>query len=158
MKIQCFTVPTHDGSTHQAKMNQFLGTHQILHIDKAFVAAGHQSFWSFCISYGSTDALSGPRKPKIDYREVLSADQFALYSKLRDLRKQISEAANMPAYAVFNNEHLAAMTMWTSVSKTQLASLEGVGEARVEKFGAPFLALLQKELGARGNPGKGSSA
>jgi hypothetical protein len=45
----------------------------------------------------------------VDYKEVLNEADFAVFSRLRDLRKVIAEKEAVPAYAIFTNEQLAAM-------------------------------------------------
>jgi hypothetical protein len=39
---------------------------------------------------------------------VLPPEQFAMFSKLRQLRKDISHRDNVPPYALFTHEHRAA--------------------------------------------------
>jgi hypothetical protein len=45
----------------------------------------------------------------VDYKEVMNEADFAVFSRLRDLRKVIAEKEAVPAYAIFTNEQLAAM-------------------------------------------------
>lgn len=52
---------------------------------------------------------NGQRKNRIDYKETLPPAEFARFSKLRELRKQIAEAEGLLVYAVFTNEQLAAI-------------------------------------------------
>jgi superfamily II DNA helicase RecQ len=75
----------------------------------------------------------------VDYREVLNPEQFEVFSKLRELRKQIAEKESIPVYAVFTNEQLAAMVQTQADSKTKLKAIEGVGDARIDKYGEEFL-------------------
>ena len=92
----------------------------------------------------------------IDYREVLAEQEFAVFAKLRALRKTLAEREGLPAYALFTNDQLAAMVQQRATSTTALAAIEGVGKARVEKFGNAFLDILRAELGpAGGGAGRG---
>lgn len=88
-------------------------------------------------------------KKSIDYREVLSAEDFAVYAKLRDLRKQLAERDGVPPYAVFTNEQLAAIVQGRVDNLTALKAIDGIGDARVEKYGLSVLTLLQ---GLSGKP------
>jgi superfamily II DNA helicase RecQ len=80
---------------------------------------------------------------RIDYRERLSEADFAIYAKLRSLRKSIAERDGLPAYALFTNEQLAAMVQQRVTSLKGLEEIPGVGPARVSKYGAAFLEILR---------------
>ena len=79
---------------------------------------GSDSFWSFSVEYlengqggrpCSGGLLSGVR---VDYREVLKPDEFALFVKLRLLRQEIAKDEAVPVYMVFTNEQLARSSAW----------------------------------------------
>ncbi len=92
MKLQFFTISVH-GSHGADELNQFLSTHRVSSINRQFVADGQNSVWSVCVTYEASDPPHPATKQKvrIDYREILPEDQFALYVKLRALRKELSE-------------------------------------------------------------------
>jgi superfamily II DNA helicase RecQ len=80
----------------------------------------------------------------VDYREILSAADFAVYDKLRKLRKELADKQGLPAYAVFNNEQLAAMVQKADFSLKDLSALSGEGESRVKQYGAVFIQALSE--------------
>ena len=86
------------------------------------------------------------RRDKIDYREVLSEQDFALYAQLRNLRKALAEQEGITAYALFTNEQLAGMVTARVRSESELAKIEGVEKARLEKYGSAFLQVLKTSL------------
>jgi superfamily II DNA helicase RecQ len=98
------------------------------------------------------DGVAGAEKsrsgPKVDYKEVLNEADFALFCTLRDVRKALSEKEAVPAYSIFTNEQLAAMVTQKAVTAASLETIPGVGAARVEKYGAAFLAVLAAKGGA----------
>ena len=75
-------------------------------------------------------------KNKIDYKDVLKPEEFAVFAKLRDLRKQIAQAEAVPVYTIFTNEQLADMVRAKVTTRAGLGKIDGIGEARVEKYGA----------------------
>jgi superfamily II DNA helicase RecQ len=81
-------------------------------------------------------------RSRVDYREVLSAEQFAAFCKLRDARKKISQSEGTPVYTVFTNEQLAQMVQQQVGSKADLERIVGVGDSRVEKYGERILQAL----------------
>ena len=97
---------------------------------------------------GKLNVAGQPRgtkgRPK-DYKEILSADDFAVFAKLRELRKEIAQREAVPVYTVFTNEQLAQMVENRCRSKTDLEKITGVGDARIEKYGQGFLELLQQQ-------------
>lgn len=129
----------------EADLNAFLAAHKILSIDRRFIDQGAESAWCFCIDFLATgragnDGRHGVAiRGKVDYREVLSADEFAVYSRLRDWRKQISQAEAVPVYTVFTNEQLAQAVQRRAASKADLEQIAGVGDARVQKYGDRLL-------------------
>lgn len=144
MKYRFFSVPATTPDEAQEALNQFCAEHRVVSVDKEFVSNAERSFWALCVGYldGQAPLLAGRSKNKVDYREVLNEADFALFVKLRDLRKTMAEQEGVPAYALFTNEQLAAMVQKRVQSKAALAAIEGVGPARVEKYGNAFLELL----------------
>ena len=131
------------------ELNHFLRAHRIVNVDRQFVGDGEKSCWFFCVEYFETglreEANGQFPHAKVDYREVLSAPDFALYSKLRDKRKALAEAEAVPPYTIFTNEQLAEMVTSKADSLAALRKINGIGEARVTKYGAEFLRILNDE-------------
>lgn len=82
------------------------------------------------------------KRPRIDYREILSTDEFARFAKLRDLRRQLAEADGVPVYNVLNNAQLATIARTVPQTKTELGKTEGLGSAKLERYGDALLGLL----------------
>ena len=102
--------------------------------------------------YIETRATAGAdgKANKVDYKEVLSEEDFAVYAKLRDLRKELAERYSVSVYSVFNNKQLAEMVQERITSKTALQKITGVGEARATKYGEPFLKIRMFSCPRRG--------
>ena len=148
MKYRFFMIPTTMPHAAQEELNHFCAEQRVVNVDKQFVSDGERSFWALCVCY--LDGPGGPiaaRKGKIDYRETLNEQDFALFAKLRALRKTLAEQEGVPAYALFTNEQLAAMVQKRVTSKAALGDIEGVGTARVEKYGDAFLSVLLEGAG-----------
>jgi superfamily II DNA helicase RecQ len=87
-------------------------------------------------------------KSRVDYKEVLNEKDFAVYVKLRTLRKTIADKEGLPLYALFSNEQLAAMVQKKITTRTALGAVDGVGKARLEKYAESFLGVLRNEFAA----------
>ncbi len=150
MRVKFFAVPALDPGEAEAELNSFLGSHRVLSIDRELVADGAGSFWAVGVTYSQRPIPgSPPKKGRIDYKEVLSAEDFEVYAVLRELRKQIAEQQGVPPYAVFNNAQLAEMVQKRMRSSEELQQIAGVGPSKVEAHGPRFLERL-RELQAVG--------
>ncbi|MDR2501538.1 MAG: HRDC domain-containing protein [Treponema sp.] len=83
----------------------------------------------------------------MDYRESLNPVVYALFDKLRGLRKNLAEKAGLPVYVVFTNDQLAAMVKRPPKTAKDLLAIAGIGEARVKQYGPAFLDVFAE--GAR---------
>lgn len=161
MQMRIFTLHASDADDQGVDvLNGFLRSHRIVSVERQFVADGANSFWSICVTFVesrltvSASARGDASKKRIDYREVLNDHEFAIFAKLRTLRKSVADQEGVPAYALFTNEQLAEIVRRNVTSKTALGEISGVGEARVEKYGDQFLTALQQvnsELASRNN-------
>lgn len=155
MHYTLFSIPAHAAPGDDTELNRFLSSHKIGSIEKNFVADGQQSYWAFCVGSveGQETRKQSGNRSRIDYKEVLSEREFALYAKLRDLRKKIAEEEAIPAYAVFTNEQMAEMVKQRVTSATALGAIPGIGKARIDKYGPRFLPLLRGQPHAEDNTG-----
>ena len=152
MAFKTFTIPIRDSEASEADLNAFLRSHKVLSVDRIWVDQGSNSFWSFCVDYlesavGSTGSSHRRDRQKIDYRDVLSPEDFAVFAKLRELRKDIAQAEAVPVYTIFTNEQLAQMVQKQARTNAILETIAGIGDARIEKYGARFLDFLKTQWG-----------
>jgi len=147
MKLKFFSIPAYQSGDAGEELNSFCGNHKIASIEKQFVANGEQSYWAICITYieGNQHTFKAG-KNKIDYREVFAELEFAVFVKLRELRKVIADREGIPVYALFTNDQLAEMVSSRVTTLSGLSSVEGIGKGRIEKYGKEFLELLQKQF------------
>ncbi len=85
----------------------------------------------------------------MDYREVLSPEQFAAFVKLRTLRQTIAKDDAVPVYVIFTNEQLAAMVQKGAASKADLGRIDGVGEAQDPEVRGPLSRLSEGTSGRK---------
>jgi superfamily II DNA helicase RecQ len=168
MAYRFFVIPIRDEGPAAAELNGFLRSHRVLAVDRRWVDQGAASFWSFCVDYletqsggksGPSGGKNGAGRGKIDYRDALSADDFAVFARLRQVRKEVAQAEAVPVYTVFTNEQLAQMVQARATTKAALEKIAGVGDARIDKYGEQVLEVLrnqwaegEKEANAAGQP------
>jgi superfamily II DNA helicase RecQ len=162
MPYKFFTVPIQDDGSGEGVLNAFLRSHKVLSVDLRWVEQGAASFWSFCVDFmdavpgHNSSSRDGPARNKIDYREVLKPEDFTVFARLRDLRKEIAQAEGVPVYTVFTNEQLAQMVQNRVTSKAALEKIAGVGDARIEKYGPRVLEMLKGVWKSNNEAGRSS--
>ena len=151
MKLQFFCIPAKWPEEAQQMLNAFCAQHRVTTMEKHFVDLGAESYWSICVTFvdGTNLPLSSGianRRDRIDYRDVLNEQDFVIFAQLRNLRKLLSEQEGIPAYALFTNEQLAEMVTRRVRLESEMAKIEGVGKARLEKYGSAFFIWIGRKL------------
>ncbi len=72
----------------------------------------------------------------------LSTTEELLFDDLRRLRKQLADAEGKPPYIVFGDATLVQMSRQKPVDEQELLRISGVGQAKLEKYGADFLDAI----------------
>ncbi len=137
-----FQIPMTDDGTQVEDLNLFLRTHRVLSVDKHFTERG----WSFCVEWfdGPTSGIvpRGRTTGRIDYREVLPPETFAVFARLRETRKALSKRDGIPPFAVMTDAQLAELAKMSDPSLRKLKEIRGVGPATIERFGEELLKAL----------------
>jgi len=70
----------------------------------------------------------------------------ALFDRLRALRKELADARNVPAYVIFSDVTLREMARAYPRNEDELGDINGVGERKLDEFGALFLKAIEAHL------------
>lgn len=95
-------------------------------------------------------AKSAPRN-RVDYKEILSPEDFELFAKLRELRKELAAEEAVPVYAVCTNEQLAEIAKQKPETVADLKKIDGLGKAKMEKYGERLAAAVDRETRESGD-------
>ncbi len=143
MQFKSFIIPVSNAAKSEAEMNAFLRSHKIISVSKELITNGENSFWSVLAQYIDDTTLSNEKlKGSIDYKELLSKEDFTLFSQLRDLRKKIAEEQKVPVFVIFTNEQLADIAQSKPKNLSALCKIQGIGKGKSEKYGETFLKAL----------------
>jgi ATP-dependent DNA helicase RecQ len=93
-----------------------------------------------------TKPVSAP-EPKTQRAGEIACDEV-LFERLRQLRKQLADERNVPAYIVFSDVALRQMARQYPASEGEFARISGVGEKKLREFGAMFLVEISAHLSA----------
>ena len=140
MQIKIFTLPISDDGSEQNALNKFLAGHKILEIEQFFYHNEKGALWCFCIRYlNDNGSHINAIDKKIDYKSVLNEQQFAIFSRLREIRKQLAAKDAVPAYAVFTDIELAEIAKLEQIDERNISKIKGIAEKRMSKYGKELL-------------------
>ena len=92
-------------------------------------------------------------KKSVDVRRQLAraadlpADAQALFEALREERLRIAKAQGVPPYVIFHDATLRAMALARPAHAHDMLNLPGVGQGKLDRYGADFLAVVQRVSG-----------
>ena len=92
-----------------------------------------------------TIAVPPPRKR----RSRKAADDGTidpLFEALRGVRRELAAAAGVPPYVIFHDSTLREIVAARPASLAELARVQGVGAAKLERYGAAMLAAVAEHL------------
>ena len=69
-----------------------------------------------------------------------------LFDRLRQLRKKLADERNVPAYIVFSDVALRQMARYYPATDDEFTRISGVGEKKLQEFGAAFLGEIGAHL------------
>jgi len=149
LKLQyaSFLLPLHADSDEQEALNRFLRAHRIVQTHTELTATDGASQWAILVEYLESPLKSTgePVKGKVDYKEILNAADFLLFSKLREVRKKLAEENGLPVYAVCTNEQLAEIAKRKPKNMTECMQIDGIGQGKAEKYVPTLLECMNNE-------------
>ncbi len=77
-------------------------------------------------------------------RGATAGEHQALFDELRALRKEIADALSVPPFVVFSDATLVEMAASRPRDEGELLQVTGVGEHKLNKYGAQFLAAITR--------------
>ncbi len=101
--MRFFTIPVNDAVTFEQELNGFLARHKVMSIDRHLIDQGMNSFWAICVDYlshapGETGRTLNLSRSRVDYKAILPDEEFAVFSQLRSLRKELAQSEAVPVY------------------------------------------------------------
>jgi ATP-dependent DNA helicase RecQ len=99
----------------------------------------------------TTPVRERPERSSID-STLESSEERELFDRLRELRKELASSKGLPAYVIFHDRTLIEMARTKPSSRSALASITGVGEAKLDRYGESFLGVIRDHLDATRAP------
>lgn len=146
MQFKIFTIPIGDSGAAIAEMNSFLRSHKALDVEKHFYHSEQGATWCFCVRYIESSNTVGEKPPytKTDYKNLLDEKTFAVFSRLREIRKKIAAEEAVPAFAIFTDEELSGIAKLETITAETMKTVKGIGDKKMERYASRFLSLLNE--------------
>ncbi len=127
---------------------------------RGFLEVDHARFGALCLTSSSRallrgevqltlreDAAKTKRKPVAKADIQLELEEESLYEALKDLRRELASANGVPPYVIFHDATLMHMVRELPSDAGQLMEISGVGQAKMQKYGADFLQAIREHSG-----------
>jgi len=86
--------------------------------------------------------LRTSKKKRRDTAASLATADQPLFEALRMRRKEIADGLDLPPYVIFHDATLRQMAEYRPKTEADLLSINGVGEAKLERYGKAFLEVI----------------
>jgi len=113
------------------------------------------------------DVLQGKEKVSVSVEHVAVKTAAAdpntehdaeLFEVLRKVRREQADEVKLPAYMIFSDRALVEMATFFPQDDAQFLAINGVGEAKLAKYGELFLQAIRSYCASRGLAAKSSQA
>jgi len=80
------------------------------------------------------------RKEKVRIAQIVADND--LFERLRELRREFAEKEKVPPYVIFSDATLREMSAALPQDENELLQIKGIGERKLEAYGADFLSII----------------
>lgn len=156
MNIKIFTLkfsPVLEGFDDET-LRRFISDKNVIEIRDHFFFKDHEPYWAVMVLYNpeiqdaerpNGPGSSRPKSKKDAFRDILTDQAVPLFNRLKEWRRARAMKDSAPPYVVFNNRQLALIAVKAPESLNRLAEVEGVGKAKLEKYGSEVLAIIREK-------------
>ncbi|MGQ3298374.1 DNA helicase RecQ [Reyranella sp.] len=90
----------------------------------------------------ASSTAKGERRGRATAPAIVSDADSQLLDSLRALRTRLARAQNVPAYVVFSDRTLVELATHRPATQAAMREIHGIGDAKLERYGAEFLAVI----------------
>jgi len=136
----------------------FLADKEVLSISDHFFVKDEVPYLALVVRYRAAPVPAPAEAPRAgqrdeSWRELLAEADWPLFNTLRAWRAERAKQAGIPPYVICNNRQLAEVVSARPTTLAALGRMEGIGEAKLRKYGKDLLALIAGE--AKRQPERG---
>jgi ATP-dependent DNA helicase RecQ len=149
MKLKVFTL-RFSGSTEgfdDKSLQEFIAGKEVIEFSEHFFIHENTPFLTILIAYRSIESLESRRYVKqADPRIEFDGVEKEAYDALRAWRAAAAKMEGIPPYMIATNKQVAQIVRIKPASREALGKVEGIGEAKIAKYGDQVLEVLSKHL------------
>lgn len=142
IKVLKIRIADHYQIMDEAVVNDYLDRYEILNINSELIK-DDINYWSVLIHYKDKHLNQKASKTTDNAENDLSEEEIIIYNKLKIWRSEKADRLKLPSYIIFHNKHLMAIAKQKPSQMDDLQHISGLGKARIDKFGAEILDLLE---------------
>jgi superfamily II DNA helicase RecQ len=145
MKLKAMTLRWGEDGFETAALDRFVADHDIVGTTEHFFTHAGEPCWALLLTYrprASQPVFAAPTGGTAQEPPRLAPEEQAVYEALRKWRNDRARAEGKPPYVLFTNGQMAALARTQPRTLTALREVYGIGEAKVEAFGAELVALM----------------
>ncbi len=142
IKVLKIRISDHYQNMDEAVVNDYLDRYEILNISTELIK-DDINYWSVLIHYKDKHLSQKASKITVDEENDLSEEEIIIYNKLKIWRSEKADKLKLPSYIIFHNKHLMAIARHKPSQIDDLQHISGLGKARIDKFGAEILKVLE---------------
>jgi len=155
MRCKIFSVPvgSEQALDRERKLNDFLGTTDVKRIFASLANQPEGPIWSVLFFYEGDEQVTQktPASPEVTQEPsvLLSGEQVKSIVALKKWRADQAEQENVPLYMVAQNKWLEDIVRMPVRTLDDLGKVRGLGEWRVQKYGAKIVEVLNAATAAK---------
>jgi ATP-dependent DNA helicase RecQ len=108
---------------------------------------------AFSVRHAPKAAAAGrPRGRRAAAGPVLGPADGALFETLRAWRREAAARQRVPPYVIFHDQSLADIARARPAARPALLAIDGVGQGKLERYGAAVLAIVAAAAGGEMTP------
>ncbi len=110
------------------------------------ILRGEQEVWLRRDAGKTKSQIAKGTSHKKNNHEVASSAEEKLFNALKAQRTELAREQGVPPYVIFHDSTLLEMMKLTPTTLAQFQRLNGVGQAKLEKYGQQFIQVIQASL------------
>lgn len=131
-------------------LQEFIKNKEILSLRDHFFMRHEVPYLAVIVNYNlhaeAQPQADGKKERDESWKELLAPEDMPIFNALRDWRNETSRRQGIAPYIICTNRQLAEIIQKRVGSKNQLAQIEGIGKAKVEKYGDDIIALMKERI------------
>ena len=144
------------GGFDDTPVQELIKDKAVLAIREYFFVKNTTPYLTLVVTYDLAEtpapAPSAPKSQAVRWHDLLDPADRPLFNTLRDWRRERSKQDGVPPYVICTDRTLALVTQQRPQSLTKLGEVPGFGPAKIKKYGAELLGLVQHSPAAPESP------